>query len=90
VREFLLKHCYQGWHHVAGPNGVREVPYYATRLTDEQKRELLLGSAEGLTVDPAALGPLTAPPVGGKLHVPGVGADGTAPRRGLTVTRRKP
>ena len=41
VREFLEVHCYEGWHHVAGPNGVREVNYYATLLTDEQKRKLL-------------------------------------------------
>jgi hypothetical protein len=41
VREFLEKHCSRGWHHVAGPNGVREVNYYATVLTDDQKRELL-------------------------------------------------
>jgi hypothetical protein len=41
VREFLEKNCGRGWHHVAGPNGVREVPYYATSLTHDQKRELL-------------------------------------------------
>ena len=41
VREFLEKHCGRGWHHVAGPNEVREVEYYATSLTDEQKGELL-------------------------------------------------
>ena len=41
VREFLIKHCYRGWHHVAGPNRVREVAYYATELTKDQKRELL-------------------------------------------------
>jgi len=41
VREFLENNCGRGWHHVAGPNGVREVPYYATLLTDEQKRKLL-------------------------------------------------
>jgi hypothetical protein len=41
VREFLEKHCGRGWHHVAGPNGVRDVSYYATRLTDDQKRALL-------------------------------------------------
>jgi hypothetical protein len=44
IREFLLAHCYQGWHHVAGPNGVREVNYYATFLTEEQKRDLFSGS----------------------------------------------
>jgi hypothetical protein len=41
VREFLERHCQRGWHHVAGPNGVRMVWYYATNLTDEQSRELL-------------------------------------------------
>jgi len=45
VREFLEKHCSRGWHHVAGPNGVREVSYYATQLTDDQKRALM-GTAE--------------------------------------------
>jgi hypothetical protein len=43
VREFLEKKCYCGWHHVAGPNGVREVDYYATVLTEDQRRELLAG-----------------------------------------------
>jgi hypothetical protein len=47
VREFLIKHCGRGWHHVAGPNGVREVPYYATSLTSSQKRELLSGVRSG-------------------------------------------
>jgi len=41
VREFLEENCGCGWHHVAGPNGVREVDYYATELTEEQKRQLL-------------------------------------------------
>ncbi len=41
VREFLERNCERGWHHVAGPNGVRMVGYYATMLTEEQKRELL-------------------------------------------------
>ncbi len=41
VREFLMKNCGRGWHHVAGPNGVRMVNYYATLLTDEQKHQLL-------------------------------------------------
>jgi len=41
VSEFLEKRCERGWHHVAGPNGVREVRYYATALTDELKAELL-------------------------------------------------
>jgi len=41
VREFLEKHCSRGWHHVAGRNGVREVNYYATELSDEQKSLLL-------------------------------------------------
>jgi len=41
VRKFLLVHCERGWHHVAGPNGVREVNYYATSLTDDQKRQIL-------------------------------------------------
>lgn len=41
VREFLMANCYRGWHHVAGPNRVREVGYYATRLTDNQRKELL-------------------------------------------------
>ena len=42
VREFLEQNCGRGWHHVAGPNGVRMVGYYTTVLTDEQKRELLM------------------------------------------------
>ena len=42
VREFLEKNCYCGWHHIAGPNGVREVGYYSTLLTDEQKKQLLV------------------------------------------------
>jgi len=41
VRDFPEKHCGRGWHHVAGPNSVREVNYYATELTEDQKRELL-------------------------------------------------
>ena len=41
VREFLEKNCRAGWHHVAGPNGVREVGYYATALTGAQQAELL-------------------------------------------------
>lgn len=41
VREFLEAHCVRGWHHVAGPNGVREVAYYATVLTEKEKAELL-------------------------------------------------
>ena len=41
VREFLEKNCRAGWHHVAGPSRVREVPYYATVLTEEQQSELL-------------------------------------------------
>jgi hypothetical protein len=45
VREFLEKTCYAGWHHVAGPNGMREVNYYTTSLTDDQKRELLRAKA---------------------------------------------
>src|SRR4051794_4942025 len=45
VREYLEQNCRRGWHHVAGPNGLREVPYYATALTDEEKRALL-GDAE--------------------------------------------
>jgi hypothetical protein len=44
VREFLEKHCGRGWHHVAGPNGVRKVVYYATLLTDDDKRQLLSGA----------------------------------------------
>jgi hypothetical protein len=47
VREFLEAHCYEGWHHVAGPNGVREVNYYATVLTGEQKQELLSAKQVG-------------------------------------------
>jgi hypothetical protein len=45
VREILEKHCYRGWHHVAGPSGVREVNYYATVLTEDEKR-LLLGTRQ--------------------------------------------
>jgi hypothetical protein len=41
VREFLENNCQRGWHHVAGPNGVRGVAYYATALTDEEKWVLL-------------------------------------------------
>jgi hypothetical protein len=41
VREFLEEHCGRGWHHVAGPNGVREVSYFATSLTTAQKHQLL-------------------------------------------------
>ncbi len=41
VREFLEKNCERGWHHVAGPNSVREVPYYATRLDEDQQQRLL-------------------------------------------------
>jgi hypothetical protein len=41
VREFLEKNCRAGWHHVAGPGRVREVPYYATVLTEAQQSELL-------------------------------------------------
>lgn len=40
VREFLEQYCDRGWHHIAGPNGVREVRYYATALTDEQQHQL--------------------------------------------------
>jgi hypothetical protein len=43
VREFLEQTCYTGWHHVAGPS-VREVAYYRTTLTDEEKAELLVGA----------------------------------------------
>jgi hypothetical protein len=43
VREFLQNKCCCGWHHVAGPNGAREVEYYETSLTEDQKRELLAG-----------------------------------------------
>ena len=41
VREYLEAHCNRGWHHVAGPNGVREVDYYATDLTETQIHDLL-------------------------------------------------
>jgi hypothetical protein len=41
VREFLVRHCERGWHHVTGPNRMREVPYYTTSLTDDQKMGLL-------------------------------------------------
>ena len=41
VREFLERNCERGWHHVAGPNGVRVVAYYAAVLTEDEKRELL-------------------------------------------------
>jgi hypothetical protein len=30
VREFLERNCQRGWHHVAGPNGVRMVGYYGS------------------------------------------------------------
>ena len=43
VREFLEKNCYCGWHHIAGPNGVREVSYYNTSLSEDQKRQLFAG-----------------------------------------------
>jgi hypothetical protein len=41
VREFLVKHCYRGWHHVAGPSGVREINYFATSLSSAEEEELL-------------------------------------------------
>jgi hypothetical protein len=41
VREFLEKNCYSGWHHVAGPNGVREVSYYLTNLDEDLKNKLI-------------------------------------------------
>ncbi len=43
VREYLEAHCRRGWHHVAGYNDVREVAYYATDLSGEQRKELLGG-----------------------------------------------
>jgi hypothetical protein len=43
VREYLEAHCRRGWHHVAGYNDVREVGYYATDLSGEQRQELLGG-----------------------------------------------
>jgi hypothetical protein len=52
VREFLEKHCSRGWHHVAGLNGVRRVDYYATRLTDDQKRALLGTAGEQASCPP--------------------------------------
>jgi hypothetical protein len=45
VRQFLEENCAAGWHHIAGPNGVRDVRYFSTSLTDDQKR-ILLGVAE--------------------------------------------
>lgn len=48
VREFLLEHCHCGWHHVAGPGRAREIDYYATELTDKQKRQLLGAASEQL------------------------------------------
>jgi hypothetical protein len=46
LADFLEEHCSRGWHHVAGPNGVREVFYYATVWTDElmQKFELYVAA----------------------------------------------
>jgi hypothetical protein len=41
VREFLVRCCARGWHHIAGPSGVREVNYYTTVLSPPQKEELL-------------------------------------------------
>jgi hypothetical protein len=41
VRDFLENQCRRGWHHVAGPNGVRQVGYFATNLTEDQNRALL-------------------------------------------------
>jgi hypothetical protein len=41
VREFLEQYCGCGAHHVAGPTSVELVNYYATLLTDDQKRQLL-------------------------------------------------
>jgi hypothetical protein len=49
VREFLEKNCYRA-HHAAGPNGVSEVGYYNTVLTDVQKAELL-GKAGGVPIE---------------------------------------
>jgi hypothetical protein len=46
VREFLVANCACGWHHVAGPYGVQEVDYYATKLSDDDKRQLLGASKE--------------------------------------------
>ena len=46
VREYLERHCQRGWHHVAGYNDVREVHYYATELTEEQREELLGGGGK--------------------------------------------
>jgi hypothetical protein len=40
MKAVIEEHCRRGWHHVEGPN-VRMVDYYATSLTEEQKRELL-------------------------------------------------
>lgn len=45
VREFLKKNCYSAWHHVAGPNGVREIDYYSTNL-DEVLKKKLMGTDE--------------------------------------------
>jgi hypothetical protein len=50
VREFLGQNCSCGWHHVAGPGGVRQVDYYATSLTDDQKVQLL-STGKGITSD---------------------------------------
>lgn len=41
VREFLEKNCYAAWHHVAGPNGVREIAYYSTNLDEDLKNKLI-------------------------------------------------
>ena len=54
VRAFLEQNCRRGWHHVAGPNGLREIPYYATVLTDAEKRELLGSTASNRQPDRAA------------------------------------
>ncbi len=41
VREFLEKNCYSAWHHVAGPNGVREIAYYSNKLNEYLKNKLI-------------------------------------------------
>jgi len=41
VREFLVEHCGCGSHDLTMPGGVYRVNYYATALTEHQRRQLL-------------------------------------------------
>lgn len=47
VRASLERECGAGWHHVAGPGGVRQVPYFTTVLNDDQRAGLLSRGRRG-------------------------------------------